>query len=140
MTPPDPNAKQPNAEEEEEADEYPRWAEAMRAVENGECGAQLEISDPELRRSMIRNFAAAILAAEARAFEEAARAVCGDCAVVGEKFTGLVIKAAELSHDKWHHLWSDGQGGGVWRRCDAGPIHRLAAAIRAAGKQAGEQG
>lgn len=47
--------------EDEEGDE-PFWQEARRVVENGECGAQLEIQDIDLWASMVRNVAKALAA------------------------------------------------------------------------------
>jgi hypothetical protein len=44
-----------------------------RIVENGECGAQLEIKDCELRASMARNIAHALERERLQTFKEAAR-------------------------------------------------------------------
>jgi hypothetical protein len=51
-----------------------------RIVENGECGAQLEIEDCELRASMARNIAHALHRERIQAFKQAAEVIrlCND--------------------------------------------------------------
>lgn len=69
----------PKCSEHEECDGPVCSMPGFRVIENGECGAQLEIKDAELRRSMARNIAYALVRAKAEGAAEERAKHQADC-------------------------------------------------------------